>query len=159
MMNPFYKEEPSDTRLLPCPSCHEIVDVSTRACRYCGVEIDEATARRLNADFRRVTDAVASANTFKQSIWAAVISTVVGPLYLFLTMEHNPAVILLQAVPVGFLGYAITWRRKYGSLETRDKDYPDAVRSMRTALIIWIAALMIDAVFIGYLLFSGALDR
>jgi hypothetical protein len=66
-MNPFFKEAPTETRMFPGPACQEIITVGNTSCRYCGVPIDEATARRLNAGFQQVTDAVASANTFKQS--------------------------------------------------------------------------------------------
>jgi len=157
MVSPFFKEEPSNTRLLPCPSCQEIVDVSTRTCRYCGTQIDETTARQLNADFQRVTDAVASANTFKQSIWLAVIWAIAGPIYLLMSVSNHSLVLVLPFVPVGCLAYAISWQRKYGSLKTRDKDYPDSVRSMRIALIVWIGCLIVQAGFLAYVVLSGML--
>jgi len=157
MLNPFLEEEPSDTRMLPCPSCQEIVDVSTRTCRYCGAQIDETTARQLNADFQRVTDAVARANTFKQTIWLAVLLAFAGPLYLLLTAANHSLVIVLPFVPVGCVVYAISWHRKYGSLKTRDKDYPDSVRSMRIGLIVWAGCLIVQAAFLAYVFWSGML--
>jgi hypothetical protein len=155
MFNPFFKEGPSATPMLPCPSCHEIINVSSTSCRYCGTQIDEATARRLNNEFQRVTDAVASANTFKQSLWVAVLSAIAVPILLILTLEQNPAFFVVPMLPVGFIAYALSWRRKYGSLETRDEDYPGAVRSMRLTLIVWVVAGVIQAGFVGYVLFFG----
>jgi hypothetical protein len=158
MMNRFYKEEPSETRMFPCPACHEIIAMANTSCRFCGVPVDAATAQRLNSDFRRVTDAVTSANTFKQSIWVAVLLTVAGPLILFGT-HNNPRLLLLSVAPVGFLGYAVSWQRKYGSLETQDRDYPGAVRAMRVTLVVWAVALFFQLALLAYAFSSGTNAR
>jgi hypothetical protein len=153
MMNKFYQETPSESRMFACPACQEIVSVGATSCRYCGIPIDESTATRLNAEFQRVSDAVASANTFKQSILVAVLLTVVSPIYLFgfSGRQPNPRFFLASAAPIGFLAYAISWQRKYGKLETRDKEYPEALRAMRLMLLVWAAALLIQ---VGVLAFA-----
>jgi hypothetical protein len=156
MMNPFFKEAPSDTQMFRCPACKEIVSVGNTSCQHCGVPIDEATARRLNAKFREVTDAVASANTFKQSIWLAVILAIASPIYVIGVRPYSPRLLLVSVAPIGFVGYVISWRRKYGALETLDEDYPDAVRAMRRSFLVWVTALLIQAVVVGYAISSSA---
>jgi len=158
-MNPFFKENPTETRLFPCPACEEIIALGNVTCRHCGVSIDEETARRMNEGFQNVTDAVASANTFKQSIWLAVLLTVASPIYIFAMQQRNPRLLLVSAAPIGFLAYVLSWRRKYGRLDTRDKDYPESVKAMRIALLIWSAALLIQGAVFWYALASGVLRR
>jgi hypothetical protein len=158
-MNPFFKEAPSDTKMFACPACQEIVAVGNTSCRYCGIPIDDATARRLNVSFRQVTDAVASANTFKQSIWAAVFLTVASPIYLIGMRLHNPRLLLVSVAPIGFLAYAISWQRKYGRLDTKDKDYPKAVQAMRRSLLVWVTSLLIQGAVVAYAVSSGLFDR
>jgi hypothetical protein len=159
LMNPFFQEAPTETRMYPCPVCEEIITVGNASCRYCGATIDEATAGRLNAAFQRVTDAVASANTFKQSIWAAVFLTVASPIFLFGMGQPNPRLLLVSAAPIGFLAYAITWRRKYGGLETGDEDYPEAVRAMNRSLLVWVTSVLIQVAVLMYALSSRVFDR
>lgn len=158
-MNPFFKEEPTETRMYPCPNCKEIVRIDSTECRYCGSTIDEATARRLNLDFQRVTDAVAKANTFKQSIWLAVLLIVASPVIFLIIRTEDARNILISAAPIGFLAYAISWQRKYGRLETPDKEYPDAVRDMRRSLLVWLIALVVNVGVIVYALSWGAVAR
>ena len=157
LMNPFFKEEPSDTRMFPCSNCSENISVGNTSCRYCGSTIDEATARRLNLDFQRITDAVASANTFKQSIWLALLLTVLSPIYFLGIQERR--LLLVSLAPIGFLSYAISWQRKYGRLATKDKEYPGAVRDMRRSLLVWSVALLIHIVVVGFALSSGGFAR
>ena len=157
MLNPFYKEKSTDTRMFPCPACHEIIALGTRSCRYCGIPIDEGTARKLNEQFKRVTDAIASANTFKFSIWGAVILTVASPLYVFTSSRINMRFLLAEVGTLGAIIHAATWLRKYGALETRDPDYPAAVRSMRRALAVWIGALVVQVALLSYAVMTGAL--
>jgi hypothetical protein len=159
MISPFFKEAPTDTRMFRCPSCDRIISLGTSTCRYCGLTIDEETARRLNEAFKRVTDAVASANTFKQSIWLAVFISVAGPLYLLLPGQPNPRVFLISLAPVLFLGYAVSWHYKYGKLSTQDRDYPEAVSAMRRSLLVWSAALVIQIAVVCYGLTSTVFQR
>jgi hypothetical protein len=154
-MSSFYKESPTDTRFFPCPACREIISLGNATCRYCGVTVDESTARRLNAAFQKITDAVASANTFKQAIWLAVLITVVTPIYIFVIQGPSPRYILVSVAPVFFLGHAISWQFKYGKLETMDEDYPGAVRAMRLNLFAWAAALIVHVAVLGYALTLG----
>ncbi len=151
-MNPFFKEAPSETQMFRCPACQEIVSVGSASCRYCGVPIDENTANHLNASFREVTDAVASANTFKQSVWLAVFLIIASPIYVVGISPYDPRLLMVSVAPIGFLGYVISWRRRYGRLETQDGDYPDAVRAMRRSLLVWVGALLIQAAAVAYAL-------
>ena len=159
MMKQFYKEEPTQTKLFACPSCQGIIPMGIASCRYCGIQIDAATALKLNADFKLVTDAVASANTLKQSIWAAVILTAASGWYLVAYSYPDTRVFLFSAAPVPFIGYGLNWHRKYGSLDTRDSDYPDAVKSMRVTLVVWVVALLLQIAFLAYVFSRGARQR
>ena len=145
--------------MFPCPNCKEIVRVDNTKCRYCGSTIDEASARRLNLDFQRVTDAVASANTFKQSIWLAVLLMVASPVIFLIIRTEDTRYLLISVAPIVFLGYAISWQRKYGRLETSDKEYPDALRDMRRTLLVWSIALVIHVAVMAYALSSGWFPR
>ena len=143
--------------MFPCPSCHEIIALGSKSCRYCGIPIDESAARKLNEQFQQVTDAVARANTFKFSIWGAVIVIVTSPLYFLGMVRLSPHVLLAEIGVVGAIIYAATWLRKYGALQTRDPDYLPAVRSMRRALAVWVAALMVQVALLSYAIAAGTL--
>lgn len=145
--------------MFPCPNCKEIIRVGSPECRYCGSAIDDATASRLNLDFKHVTNAVASANTFKQSILLAVLLMVASPLYFFVLHGNDQRAVIVSAAPFVFLFYAISWHRKYGRIQTSDKEYPDAVRDMRRSFLVWTAALVVEVAVVGYALSSGVFSR
>jgi hypothetical protein len=155
-MSSFFEEAPTETRMFPCPACGAILSTGAANCRYCAVPIDEATAHRLNESYKKVTDAVTNANTFKQSIWLAILLSIASPAYVFVLQGRNPRYFLVSAAPVLFLIYGVSWHLKYSRLETRDKDYPDALRAMRWSLMAWVAALLIHFAVILYALSSGA---
>lgn len=154
-MSSFLDESPSQTQMFPCPACRRIIYLGAANCKYCGVAIDEPTARRLNADYKKVTDAVASANTFKQAIWFAVLITVATPIYIFVLQGPSPRYLLVFFAPVFFLAHAILWQFKYGRLQTTDEDYPEAARAMRLNLLAWAIAFVLHMVVLGYALASG----
>jgi hypothetical protein len=159
MLNPFYKEGPTATQMYPCPACHEIIAARASSCRYCGIAIDDATSQRLLVESQKVTDAVARANTFKLSVWAAGIGVGLG-LWLVLTSGHvDPRFVLVAVAAVGAIAYAARWFGQYGSLQTRDADYPTARQAMKRTLMVWIAALIVEGVVVLYALLTGRLQR
>ena len=140
--------------MYPCPNCKEIITIGTGSCRYCGEAIDKETAQRLNLDFQKVTDAIAGANTFKQTIWLAILFALVSPLYFLVLGGGSERVLLLSAAPIAAIGYILSWWRKYGRLVTSDMEYPDAVRDMRRSSVAWFAAMLIHVGVIWYALSS-----
>jgi len=154
-LNPVFKEEPTATPRFPCPRCREIISLGAERCKYCGVLIDAKHAEALNVDYQKVTDAVTMANTFKLSIWAAILITVV---LAVVVLSHSLAGSTPILIPVGSISatfYALNWFRKYGRIRTDDPDFPEALRAMRWALIVWCIAVIIQIALIGYAIANG----
>jgi hypothetical protein len=59
----------------------------------------------------------------------------------------------------GAIVYAARWFGRYGSLQTRDADYPMARQAMKRTLMVWIAALIVEAGVVMYALSTARLHR
>ena len=156
-LHPVFKVDPTDTRFFPCPACREIIALGAGECRYCGAVIEEEQARALNAAYRKVTDAVASANAFRLSPAVAVLLTVLCVVYLLMETHIDFRLVFIEMGVIAAIGYAAKWFRSYGSLQTDDDDYPGAVRAMRITLAVWCVALILHIALIGYAIASGRL--
>ena len=155
-MEPFYQVKPTESRMFPCPACHEIIDIASRTCRYCNSPIDAARARQLNEQLKQVTDAVASANAFKFSIWIAILIMIVSPLYTVGVIGINVQHVVIEMVgTIGAIFYGVNWLRKYSKLQTGDPDYPRALRSVKCTFIVWVVAFVVQVVVLRYLFSMG----
>lgn len=156
-LNPVFKEEPTITPRFPCPRCRQIIALGAERCKYCDALIDATHAAALNAEYQKVTDAVASANTFKMSIPAAVLLTAICGVYLVTANLVSQRFLLLPFVVVSATVYAVNWFRKYGKIQTDDPDFPDALKAMRRALVVWCVTLILQVVLIGFVVANGRL--
>jgi len=154
-LNPVFKEEPTSTPRFPCPSCREIITLGAERCKYCDALIDSKHAEALNADYQKVTDAVTIANTFKFSIWGAVLGTVVLAALVISDGLRSPKPLLVSVGSVAAIVYAVNWFRKYGRIRTDDPDFPEALRAMRQALAAWSVAVILQIALIGYAIANG----
>ena len=140
-LNPFsfYQEKATGIQVYPCPACHETISARAAACRFCNNAVDPATAQRLLAENQRVTSAVASANTFKLSVWLAIVQMLLG-LWDALTRGAPEGVSSLAVIA---LGYGVLWLYRYRSLITRDADYPIGVKRVKRTIMVWFLALLL----------------
>lgn|GEM_PF-493412 len=134
----FYQEKPMAIRVYPCPACKETISAEANNCRFCHLPIDAATAERLLVENQRVTNAVASANTFRLSVSLAALVILWGIMEV-LTKGPSPAVFL----PLVGIGYGALWLYRYQSLTTSDVDYPRAVKRVKRITLIWLLALVL----------------
>jgi len=134
----FYLEAPTTIRVYPCPSCNETISSEARTCRFCNLPIDAATAERLLLDNQQVTNAVASANTFRLSVLFAALMILAGILDV-MTKGSGPA----ASLPLIAIGYGVWWLYRYRSLITKDVDYPVAVKRVKLTIVVWLLALVL----------------
>ena len=134
----FYQEKPTAIRFFPCPSCNETISAEANNCRFCHLPIDAATAERLLLENQRVTNAVASANSFRLSVSLEALVVFWG-IIDGLTKGSSPAVWL----PLVGISYGALWLYRYGSLTTSDVDYPLAVKRVKRTMLIWLLALVL----------------
>src|SRR5690242_6434422 len=113
-LKPVFKEESTDTPRFPCPKCRQIIALGPDVCKYCGAVINAAEAKALNEVYRKVTDAVAMANTFKMSVPGAVLLTAVSVVSIMTYSRSKLQLVLVEAIVVSAISYAVNWFRKYG---------------------------------------------
>jgi hypothetical protein len=138
----FFLETPTTTTVYACPACNEIISIEADTCRFCKVPIDRVAAQRFLIENQRVTNAVASANTFRFSIWLAVLTAIFG-LWGVLANGRPESISFLGSLA---LIYGACWLYGYGSLDTLDPDYPVAVRRVKLTMVIWVVALFLPLV-------------
>ena len=124
----FFLDTPIVTTTYPCPACNEIISIEANTCRFCKAPVDRVTAQRLLTENQRVTNAVASANTFRISIALAVLTVIFGIWEVFANGGTPNGIPFLGGLA---LVYGAYWLYGYGSLETLDPDYPVAVRRVK----------------------------
>jgi H+/Cl- antiporter ClcA len=65
-------------------------------------------------------------------------------------------VFLIWAVPPAALIAIGVWFYQYGSLQSKDPDYPEAKTAMKTSLWVWLGALLVQIVAMVVLIGSIA---
>lgn len=135
LIHPFnFLERPAAPTTYACPACNEIISIEASTCRFCKEPVDRVTARLLLGENQRVTHAVASAKTFRCSIWLAALTLIVGVWEVFANGRAN-IISILGGIA---LFYGVRWLYDYGSLDTRDPDYSVAVRRVRWTMAVWV---------------------
>jgi hypothetical protein len=134
-------EAPTHICVYPCPACNEIISANASGCRFCHLPIDVNTAQRLLTESRRVTTAVARANTFSLSTRAAVLLT--GFAFFNLYVDRSLTASLVISSFIAF-AYGIWWLTRNRSRVTHDTDYPAAIAKVKRTSVVWITVLLVQ---------------
>lgn len=137
----FWTEEPTQIRVYPCPACHETISVEAASCRFCQLPIDPKLAAQLLAENHRVTNAIAYANTFALSTYAAML--IVGYMLFDLYISDGSAK-SIGGWPLIALAYGVYWLYRNRSLVTPDTDYPAAIARVKRTMMVWVAVLALQ---------------
>ena len=147
----FWTEPPSHIRVYPCPECHETISLYAPSCRFCNLPVDVNLATQLWVKNQQVATAITRANTFKSvsNVWA----TVVTGMALVLLYFHGHLHEFWFISPLLGLSYGAQWLNHNSSLIKDDPDYLAATRQVKTAMLIWTAALLMQVA--AYLILNG----
>ena len=150
----FWTEPPSHIRVYPCPECHETISVYAPTCRFCNRSIDVKLAEKLWAKNQQVATAITRATTFSSASNAGV--TVVTGMALTLLYLSGSLREFWFIVPLLALSYGAQWLNHNRSLVKDDPDYHAAAGKVKTAMLVWSAALLIQVA--AYLILNGLPD-
>ena len=145
---------PTHGRVYPCPQCQEIISVNAPSCRFCHVPVDVKVAEQLWADNQQIATAITRASMFGVSARFALLMTGVGLLTLNGrrgSLAETWVVCILLA-----LSYGAQWLNHNESLGKDDADFLAAVAKVKTAMRIWVAALLVPVAV--YLTLNGLPD-
>jgi Ca2+/Na+ antiporter len=121
----------------PCPNCNEIINDTMEKCPYCSTAVDRQAAAAAAESQSKVNQAVSDASYLR--IAAFVV-------WVFLGLSFIPFIPLVGwaflFTFVAVLVMIIRWQVKFGSIQTKDPDYPRAKRNRNLALVLWLAALV-----------------
>lgn len=135
-----------------CLSCNEVITLGSTTCRFCSVPISPDAARAAAEQFDKVQNACEKANTIKVGNIAAALFVALQLVLIFTNGLGSPKFFLVWAAPPGALITIGSWFFKYGSLQTKDPDYPEAKAAMKTSMWIWLGALVVQVVAMVVLL-------
>ena len=150
----FWTEPPSHIRVYPCPECRETISVYAPTCRFCNLPIDVKLAEKLWAKNQQVATAITRAITFSSASTAGV--TVVTGMALTLLYLSASLSEFWFIVPLLALSYGAQWLNHNRSLVKDDPDYHAAAGKVKTAMLVWSAALLIQVV--AHLILNGIPD-
>jgi len=128
-------------RILPCPSCGEMIYSDTTKCRFCEAPVDSAAAAAAADNQGKVN------NACNQAKW---IRNMAGAMWAFLAVSMIwgavtiAVFVLLFLIPLSL----IYWQISYGRLTTADPDYKRAKRDRLIALGLWVPAALIEVLVI-----------
>ena len=124
-------------RILPCPSCGEMIYSDTTKCRFCSAPVDSATATAAADNQAKVN------NACNQAKW---IRNMAGAMWAFLVVGliMSAGTVAVFACFFGIPLSLIYWQISYGRLTTADPDYKRAKRDCLIALGLWLPAALIE---------------
>lgn len=144
MNNPFsWKDPPTKLRMYQCPACHETISADADGCRFCHLQIDATTAKKLLAESQHVTNVITQANTFSLATTAAVLVVAFALWNLF---TEGRLALAYVAAPVVAIGYGCVWLFSNRSLVTHDPDFPGAVKKVKWTMAVAAAVLVFQLV-------------
>ena len=127
--------------IFPCPNCGETIYSDAERCRFCSAVVDREAAQR-GAELQEEVNSACNQ--------AKLLRNAASVMWLFLLLSVIPFLPfgwgyfgLFLGVPV----WLVYWYPKYGRLKTRDPDYALAKRDWKTAVALWIPALIIQITF------------
>ena len=127
--------------IFACSDCGEMIYSDSERCRFCSALVDREAAQRGAELQAQVNSACNQAKLLRNTagvMWIFLLSS------MFLFLPFGPGYyVLFLGVPL----WLIHWYPKYGRLETSDPDYNLAKRDWKTAIALWIPALIIQTVF------------
>ena len=128
-------------RILPCPSCGEMIYSDTTKCRFCSAPVDSTTAAAAADNQAKVN------NACNQAKW---IRNMAGAMWAFLGIS-----LIFSGGTIGVFACffliplsLIYWQISYGRLTTADQDYKKAKRDCLIALGLWVPAALIEGLVI-----------
>lgn len=149
----FLTEAPTHIRMYPCPACKETISADVSNCRFCHLPIDANTAQRLLTESQQVTTAVARANTFSLSTRVALLLTTFAFFNLYMDRSLTDSLVVCSFIA---FGYGAWWLYNNKSRVTHDADYPAAITKVKTTMVVWVAALLVQLA--AYLMLNGLPD-
>ena len=128
-------------RILPCPSCGEMIYSDTTKCRFCSAPVDSAAAAVAADNQAKVN------NACNQAKW---IRNIAGAMWAFLAVSQIWGTVTVVVLVFFFLIplSLIYWQISYGRLTTADPDYKRAKRDRLIALGLWVPAALIEVLVI-----------
>lgn len=129
-----------------CLSCNEVITIGSTTCRFCSVPISQQAALAAAEQFDKVQNACEKANTIKVGNIGAGLFVAIQFFILFTNNLGSPKFFLIWAAPPAALIAILSWFYKYGSLQTKDPDYPEAKAAMKLSLWIWLGALVVQCI-------------
>lgn len=153
-MNFIRKEvlQPEITVMGNCQACGELVQVNTPKCPYCGTLLDKQSLLNSAAANFVVTQAISSANTIRTFQPAAYLLILLS--ISRFAFDHFFRSVLFVIVWMLPLFTVLRWFMKHGGLNSSDAEYLTAKKQMKSALILWLTANLINwitfVVTIGY---------
>ncbi len=121
-----------------CPSCNEMIAVSATQCRFCGCPQTAASTEKAIRHQREVEAAVRSALNIKVVRLAAPICAA-AEFYLLIwaTQISDLEIIVIHGLPLIACVTSWWWLYKYRGFTTKEPDFPDAVKAVKLAAVIW----------------------
>lgn len=139
----------------PCPNCHEFINTSMTACKFCSVPVDPYTASRAVEAQEKINSACNG---------ASVIRNMAGVMWICFFVRMLPLIGVAGSVGLFLLFFIIPvrlvhWQVKYGGLQTADVDYKKARQNVLAALALWLLLIVFVVVllifFVGVAVTSG----
>ena len=123
--------------------CKEVIRIGVPTCQYCNSPIDRRVAHAEAMKFQAGIDACAAANHIKSLNYGAPILLLVDTVLPLIGSGDDffstpRAQIYASFLPFGVLAGAFGWFTKYGGLQSDDPDFPEAKRTVKKALILWL---------------------
>lgn len=147
-----------------CPTCQGLIPIKfkdgdlcldERKCPHCGIEIYESEIIEAAGKNIVLTQAVSSANKIASFDLAVLPFLAVSLLVflfnkVFLTALFAVLTIAVWTIPLIF---CIKWFCKHGSWLLNDEDYLTAKNEMKKSGLLWLAAHLLNALFIVFRIF------
>jgi hypothetical protein len=131
----------SQPRILPCPSCGEMIYSDTTQCRFCSAQVDSTVAAAAADNQAKVNNACNQAKWIRNvagAMWALIGTSLIFGIVTIAVL------VCFVLIPLSL----IYWQINYSRLTTADPDYKRARRDRLIGLGLWASASLIEALII-----------
>ena len=153
----FWTEPPTHVRVYPCPACQETISIDAPSCRFCHAKTDLKVAEQRWAENQQLTSAVTTAvkraNMYHSLTRGLVPLTAITLWRMYRLGGLAEAWVVCQLLA---LSYGAQWLSQNSSIVTDDFDYVDAVAKVKSAMLGWVALLLVQVA--AYLILNGLPD-